>query len=155
MGASVRACATLESNPMGLYIHERHVRRQRCADCREHFDHVTGYVNGPDGPFAVYFAACHGHPDHEAQIDVILGTWGTEEPVDDHVVFSCRLRPNGAMAVDAMVAVASDAPLSGQRLTRERALNHARSADFWSVVDLLAIADPSVTSRVYGTRSES
>lgn len=140
---------------MGLSIHERDVRRQRCVDCGDDFDHITGYVNDPAGPYAVYFAACHGHPDHEAQIDVILGTWGTDEPVDDHVIFSCRLRPDGAMAVDATIAISADAPLPGLRLTRDQALDHPWSSDFWLVVDLLAEADPSITSRVYGARPAS
>ena len=40
-----------------------------------------------NGPHSVYFAACHGHPEHEAQIDVVLGTWSSDD-ASDHFTFS-------------------------------------------------------------------
>lgn len=131
-------------------FHDRTVRNESCPSCGQAFDHVTGFINDEGGAYAVYFAACHGEPENEAQIDVVLGTWGADPPVADHLTFSCRLRPDGAMAVDATVATTADAPSLGRRLTREEALGHPMAGTFWAVVDFLAGSDPTVHAAVYG-----
>ncbi len=136
---------------MQLSFDGRTVRTQSCSSCGQDFKHVTGYLNDLDGAYAVYFAACHGHPGHEAQIDVVLGTWGTDEPVDDHVTFTCRLGPEGASADDATLATTSDSTLLGERLTRADALMHPKIGDFWTVIDFLAVSDPTIKHSVYGT----
>jgi hypothetical protein len=135
---------------MPLSFDGRTVRSQSCSSCGEAFQHITGYINDEGGSYAVYFAACHGHPEHEAQIDVVLGTWGVEPPIDDHLTFSCDLRPDSAMAADATLATTSDSSLLGKRLTRVEALAHPRLQEFWAVVDFLAESDPTINSSVYG-----
>jgi hypothetical protein len=77
---------------MPLSLDERTVRTQSCVSCRESVQQVTGFINDEGGAVAAYFAACHPHPEHEAQIDVVLGTWGVDPPADDHLPFSCRLQ---------------------------------------------------------------
>jgi hypothetical protein len=134
---------------MSLSFDERTVRNLDCQSCGESFQHVTGFVSNDARTYAVYFAACHGHPEHEAQIDVVLGTWGVDPPADDHLTFSCRLRPDSAMAVDATIATTSDSPLLGKRLTRAETLAHPRVSEFWAVVDFLAESDVTVHGAVY------
>jgi hypothetical protein len=136
---------------MPLSFDDRTVRNTSCETCGQDFQHVTGYVNVEGGAYAVYFAACHGHPEHEAQIDVVLGSWGVEPPIDDFLTFSCTLRPDGAVAVDATVATTSDDALLGIRLLRAEALAHPRVEDFWAVVDFLAQSDPTIHATVYGS----
>jgi hypothetical protein len=136
---------------MQLAFDGRTVRTKSCSSCGEDFEHVTGYLKDQDGAYAVYFAACHGHPGHEAQIDVVLGTWGTDQPANDHVTFSCRLRPEGASADDATLATTSDSRALGERLTRADALRHPKVDDFWTVIDFLAASDPTIKESVYGT----
>jgi hypothetical protein len=136
---------------MPLSFQERTVRNKSCASCGEDFQHVTGFINDEGGACAVYFAACHGHPEHEAQIDVVLGSWGVEPPVDDHVTFSCRLRSDSAMASDATLATTSDDPMLGERLSRAEALAHPRIQEFWAVVDFLALSDPTINGSVYSS----
>ncbi|GAA2604574.1 hypothetical protein [Paractinoplanes durhamensis] len=106
-------------------------------------------------PYAVFFASCYDHGDvRESWIDVIFGTWGTPEPVDDHLTFGCRFGPvqgsdqPAATAVDA-AAVAPDAPLFGQKLTRAEALAHPRLAEFWAVIDHVVAEDPLVHPHHY------
>ncbi len=50
-----------------------------CDECQQHYVRVTGYVSRGETALAAYYAVCHGHPDHEVALDVILGTWGVEE----------------------------------------------------------------------------
>jgi len=135
---------------MTLWISERKEHLRPCLECGSEFPHITGYVLDSDGPRAAYFASCHTHTDQAARIDVILGTWGSDPPADDHVTFSCELRPTGAMALDAPVTLAKKAPVLGALLTRTEALSHPHSAEFWAVVDLIATEDPAVVAHVYG-----
>jgi hypothetical protein len=137
---------------VALQITERTVRDGLCGDCGRHYNNVTGYVSRDGQAFAVYFAYCHGHPEHEAGIDVVLGTWGLAEGISpDHVTFSCLLRPQGAMAVDATVALnrGAEGPMLGVKLTRSMALAHPWAADFWAVVDTVAETDQAVHESVY------
>ena len=135
---------------MAFSLHDRTVRKRSCPSCGQAFQHVTGFIDDAEGwAYAVYFAACHADPEDEAQIDVVLGTWGADPPIDDHVTFSCRLRADGAMAVDATVAMSADAPSLGHRLTRYEALRHPKAGEFWAVVDFLAEADPTIRDAVY------
>jgi hypothetical protein len=136
---------------MPLSFDERTVRVRSCEGCGAAFEHITGFIKDAGGAYAVYFAACHGHPGHEARIDVVFGSWGEDPPIDDHITFSCRLRPDGAMADDAPLATAGDSGLLGVRLTRPAALKHPRLAEFWSVVDFLAVSDPTIVETVYGS----
>ena len=80
-----------------------------CADYGGKFPHVIGFVERPEGPHSAYFASCHDHDQRVAWINVVLGTWSVEPPPEAHVTFSCGLRADGAMAVDAPVDVGSPA----------------------------------------------
>jgi hypothetical protein len=130
-----------------LSIGERTVREQACSSCGRAYAHVTGFVYAEGDAHAVYFAACHGHPDHEAWLDVVVGTWGGDE-AGDHVTFSCRLRGDGATAVDAPVAVEGKGRFMGRRLTRDEALADSRVDAFWRVVDLVALEDSAVAAHL-------
>lgn len=136
---------------MPLSLEDRTVRSKSCPACGEDFQHVTGFINDVGGAYAVYFAACHGHPENEARIDVVLGSWGVEPPADDHLTFSCHLRSDSAMAADAALATTSDDPMLGERLSRAEALAHPRLPEFWAVVDFLAEFDSTIQSSVYGS----
>jgi hypothetical protein len=138
-----------QSGWMALWISERKEHLRSCLDCGLEFPHITGYVLDADGPRAVYFASCHTHADRAARVDVILGTWGANPPAEDHVTFSCELRPTGAMALDAPATLTEKRPVLGALLSRPEALAHPRAAEFWAVVDLIATQDPAVVSEVY------
>ena len=111
---------------------------------------MTGFVEGPEGPHSAYFASCHDHDQRVAWIDVLLGTWSVEPAPEDHVTFSCGLRADGAMAMDAPVAVDlagviqdARAALLGRMMTRQDALGHPWIAEFWAAVDAIAVQDRS------------
>jgi hypothetical protein len=128
---------------MSLVVGDRTVMAVQCPLCGRSYSYVKGFVWRDTEPWAVYFAACHGHPKHEASIDVILGTWG-EDIDDDHITFSCQAAPDGARAVDAPVAADGKNSIFGRMLSREDALAHDRVADFWAIVDALVEQDPDV-----------
>lgn len=134
----------------GLRIDERVLHERPCQDCGRSFPHITGYVEDSAGVArAVYFASCHMHEANAARIDVSLGTSGVDPPADDHATFSCELRRDGAMLVDAPATLSDHPPVLGEMLTREAALAHAWVDDFWRVIDLVATDDPLVIDTVY------
>ena len=90
---------------MGLAIGERDVSLARCETCGLDYMFVKGFVHRDGDAYAVYFAGCHGHPEHAAALDVILGTWHDDD-ADDRVTFSALVRLDGAEVIDA-TAVAS------------------------------------------------
>lgn len=128
---------------MSLRVGDRTVTDARCGDCGRSYNFVKGFVWRDAEPWAVYFASCHGHPEHEAWIDVVLGGWG-EDSYTDHVTFSCQVRPEGARAIDAPTAAQGVGSIFGRFLTRDEALAHKRVANFWAVIDTLVEQDPDV-----------
>lgn len=133
---------------MALSIDERTMRPKTCDECGRTYDLINGLIYEDGDAHAIYFAACHGHPDHDAWIDVVLGTWGDDD-ARDHMTFSCELRREGATAVDATVAVEGVSELFGRKLTRDEALAHPLLQSFWTVVDLVAVEDPAVAAQIY------
>ncbi len=70
----------------------------------------------------------------------------------DHETFSCRIRPEGAMAVDPFVTLSfdprSELPgLLGRPVSRSEALQHPRLTDLWAVVDELVVHVPPVAEQ--------
>jgi hypothetical protein len=135
---------------VGLRVDERTTNPRACLDCGLSFPYITGFLSGPHGPRAVYFASTHSHSGGVAFIDVTLGTWGVESPADDHVTFSCELRVAGAVAVDAPVSLTDAPSILGRMLRRDEALEHALVTDFWEAVDVIGEQDPAIHEEVYG-----
>lgn len=87
-------------------------------------------------------------------IDAVFSdTWG--EGSVDRVSFGCRVGPvdgqdePAASLVEAGLAH-PDSDFFGDRLTRARALEHARLAEFWELVDHVLRHDHVVAQHVYG-----
>jgi hypothetical protein len=78
---------------MALVIGDRTVRRQTCERCGRRYEHVTGFVYDDADAHSIYYAACHGRPEHDTWIDVVLGTWGDDDD-EDHVTsrVTCEAR---------------------------------------------------------------
>ncbi len=131
------------------------VETQHCEDCDSHFVRVTGYVHERDGAtLAAYYAVCHGHPEHEVALDLILGTWGDDGASGDHETFSCLLRSSGVMAVDPFVTLSfnrgEEIPaLLGHPMSREDALRSPRINTVWAIVDTLAQTVGPITEQIH------
>jgi hypothetical protein len=134
---------------VGLETGERHVSSETCDTCGVAYDLVRGFVYRDGDAYAVYVAACHGHSEHEAFLDVVLGTWGDDD-VNDRVTFSARVRHEGATAIDAPAAAAGESDVFGTKLTRDEALAHPKLSELWDVVDHVVVEDPGVAAVVYG-----
>jgi len=138
---------------------ESDVRTSRCLDCGRDYTVVDSFVLDQDGPYAIAKTALHHHDGFEAWMDVIFGSFSDDPAeVDDRVTFGCRVGPVAGSSEPAATAVQAgaayeDSPSFGVKLSRERALSHDRVADFWSVVDFLLEAEPTINHHVYGHRA--
>ena len=130
------------------------VETKFCTDCETHYARVTSFVHDPDSgaTLAAYDAVCHGHPEHEVALDLVLGTWGTDDE-SDHETYSCLLRSSSAMAVDPYVTVAfphgKEAPTwMGRAMSRGEALASPRIPTVWSIADALAVGVEPIREQV-------
>jgi hypothetical protein len=72
---------------------ETSVTEQTCKDCGTDSVLIKGFLYDDGNPHAIYFAALHHHhDDHEAWLDVILGSFGDDRS-NDHETFGCRVGP--------------------------------------------------------------
>lgn len=130
------------------------IQEQDCGGCGRHYPLVKAFVARGDDAVAIAFTALHTHEGvHEAWIDAILGTFG-DDRAGDHVTFGCRVGPFAGRDDPAASLVQAaqpygDAPIWGQKLSRDQALSHPRLAEFWEVVDYVLVADPVVHHHVY------
>lgn len=135
---------------------DQQIRRFECVCCAAPVARTWGFVRADGRPYAVYFANSYRHTGQprDTWIDVILGTWDTDE-ADDHTTFGCRVGPDtegGAPAATVVPACldGSAGRAHGQVLDREEALAHARLPEFWEVVNLVLDQDATVHAHLNG-----
>jgi hypothetical protein len=148
----------VEGETEGLDVEPTQVTEDRC-DCRGGARPVvTGFVHNRGGDtLAAYIASVYPpSPRHEeeAWIDVILGTWGRDDP-HDHVTFGawCEVG-QGCMLVEGAQAAPQGKPVYGRRLTREEGVVHPRVDGFWRVIDAVLTDDPTVSRFYYGCAAD-
>jgi hypothetical protein len=125
-----------------------------CGCCGATAKRTAAYVDDGDTRVGWYLASCYHHRGvHEAYIDAILGTWGTDN-ADDHLTFTCRVGPveNSHMPACTLVDAETppDQPQWGRPLSREEGLAHAWLGDYWDIVDAILDNDLFVNHHVYG-----
>jgi hypothetical protein len=117
---------------------------RQCDSCGRPYLLLRAFIVRDGDPYAIIFAACHVHDgDHEAWIDVILGTFSSDDH-SDHVTFGARIGPVAGQDEPAATAVPAAAAYSnsafwGIKLSRDEALSHPRIGEFWEVVDYLLL----------------
>ena len=137
----------------GLSFDEgRTVQTSLCDACGTDHKIVKQFVLDDGNAHAVLFVALHGHGTNEAWIDAIFGSF--DDAYADHLTFGCRVGPVDGQAEPAATLVEaaipySDAPIFGEKLSRDQALVHPWLSAFWRVVDFVLIHDDDVHSHVY------
>jgi hypothetical protein len=136
------------------------VRQVDCEHCGTPYLQSIGFVMADGDANAIYYASLHHHDgQHDAWLDVILGSWpnGDDEAYPpDHVTFSCRVGPGSAapepyasLVQAPASATGENTELFGQMLTREEAKEHPMLADFWRVVDFVIEHDARVRDHLH------
>ena len=133
-----------------MIVESTNVSDTTCECCATVRRFVTAYVSEDDSAKAAVLAYCY--PPHKGEpseiwIDVILGTWGSDDH-SDHVTFGCRYGDVAGQVDHACsltdAAQLSDDPILGRRLTRKQALRHNRLGEFWQIVDLVMTTVPAI-----------
>jgi hypothetical protein len=128
---------------------------RRCDHCGRSYLLIRAFITRDGDAYAIVFAACHVHDgEREAWIDVILGTFSSDD-ASDHVTFGARVGPVAGQADPAATAVPAAAAYSqsqfwGIKLSRDEALAHPRIDEFWEIVDYVLLTEPVVHAHVYG-----
>jgi hypothetical protein len=133
---------------------ERNVELKSCTSCGRDYTLVKSFILDHDDAHAIVLAALHDHDGKEAWLDIILGTFGTED-YTDYVTFGCRLGPVEGQREPAATLVQAAEPyeesaMFGLKLSRDEALIHPWLAQFWRVVDFVLLSDPDIHFHVYG-----
>ena len=152
-GHAERVAETLSFEP------ERSVELKSCDACGRGFTLIKGFILDRGDAHAVLFAALHDHGEREAWIDVILGSFGSED-FSDHITFGCRVGPVQGQPEPAATLVPAaepygEASLFGQKLSRDEALAHPWVSEFWRVVDFALFNDADIHVHVYGSRGSA
>jgi hypothetical protein len=138
---------------------EPQARQVECQNCGTPFVQRVGFVLDDGDAHAVYYAGLHHHDgQHDAWVDVILGTWPARDEEDyppDHVTFSCRVGPGSAAPDPYASLVQAPTTASGQNrslfgrlLSRDEALAHPWLTEFWRVVDFVVIHDAALQNHL-------
>jgi len=134
---------------------DAHVFEGVCDHCGEPMIRVTDFILKDGAPHAICYASCYHHDgQHEVWLDVIFSSaW--HENGRDRVTFGCRAGPIPGQTDPGCSLVAggsafAEAPLFGEKLTREDALKHPWIDDFWAVVDHVLVHDKVVCAHLYG-----
>ena len=133
---------------------DRIVEDHHCDACGHDYRSIVDFLLRDGDAWAIVRAQLHRH-DGDA-ITYVQATFGSlwDEAATDKVTFASRIGPvegytgNEARLLDADGADGADASVVGERLTRERALEHALLPDFWELLDWLALHDPDIAENV-------
>lgn len=131
------------------------IEEHACDDCGAAYLLVRSFVLDAVGPHAFALTALHDHGGPEAWMDVAFGSFDGGASREERTTFGCRVGQVVGSDEPAATAVAAalpypDSPTLGRKLSREEALAHPRIADFWAVVDLVLVHEPSVNHHLYG-----
>jgi hypothetical protein len=136
------------------YDGERTVEDAWCDDCGHDYRSITDFLTLDGDAYAILRAQLHRHDD--GAVTYLHATFGTlwVDDSTDRVSFACRIGPvdgyDGYEAglIDAASAEGDEPSVFGDRLTRERALEHALLPAFWDLVDWAAAHEPEVAENV-------
>lgn len=128
---------------------DRQVRQFPCQCCESTVDRTWAQLASDGVTRAVFYASCYHHAaGGEVYFDVIIGTWGENDPTD-HVTFGCRWgaveghdQPMCSLTTGG--GVFGDSPLFGTKLDRAAALSSPLLPQFWEMVDFVLVNDPVV-----------
>lgn len=125
-----------------------------CECCGNKTRTIWGYVHSSDQTLAAYFVQWTvGKPEHAANFDFLIGTWGAPEVKDKKLaswVFNPKQAGGSFMAVDGSSRPAARSDLCSIVLTREQIIGDAELKGLCtSLIDAVWLGD-SRTKEIRG-----
>jgi hypothetical protein len=119
-----------------------------CACCGNMTRTIWGDLSTEDRAVAVYYVQwTPGSPQHDPNIDLVIGEWGTDAKPEDRVLVSLlyRSRPDGGvMVIDGEGRPADQRSLCGQALKREEVIGTPLAANAFALFDAIWLQDPRI-----------
>lgn len=127
-----------------------------CACCGNISRTVLGYAYRNDSPLAVYYVHWTvGRPDHGANFDLIIGSWGEESAANDRKAVSlvCRLIDGSPqfMVIDAADRPAGQSKLASRALSRAEVVGTLLAEQVFTLVDAVWLRDARI-AELHGAR---
>ena len=118
-----------------------------CECCGMSTRTIWGDLSTAEGTCAVYFVQWTvGAPQHEPNIDLVLGRWGEGTDAAGRVLVSLRFRPNedggSLMVVDGNGRPADDRSVCARALRREEVIGTPLASQVFELVDALWLSEP-------------
>src|SRR6266496_646076 len=119
-----------------------------CACCGNMTRTIWGDLSTEDRTVAVYsvqWTPCS--PQHDPNIDLVIGEWGTDAKSEDRVLVSLLYRPGphgGVMVIDGEGRPAGQRSLCGQALKRDEVIGTPLAANAFALFDAIWLQDPRI-----------
>lgn len=120
-----------------------------CDCCGSVSKTIWGGLSSDEAAVAAYFVQWTvGAPEHDANIDLIVGAWGEKTSPRDRFLVSVLYRPatggGSFMVVDAQSRLARKSDLCGRAMFRAEVVGTPLAPEVYALLDALWLGDPRV-----------
>ena len=120
-----------------------------CACCGRTSKTVWGDLSTPEGALATYFVQWTvGAPEHDVNVDLVIGAWGEGAKPQDRVLVSVLYRPSSEggsfMVIDGEARYSSKSELCGRAVRRAEVVGTPFAQEVFSLLDSLWLTDPRI-----------
>ena len=119
-----------------------------CDCCGQKSHSISGWVNEDSATVAAYLVHwTETRPDHGANFDLIIGSWGEDTNSTDRQAASFKYSSSGGgfMAIDASSRpFANDSTLFDQALSREEIVGSPLSSALYNLLDAIWLQDSRI-----------
>lgn len=120
-----------------------------CACCGRISKTIWGDLSQGEASLAMYFVQWTvGAPEHDLNIDLIVGPWGEQAKPEHRFAVSLLYRPAGAggsfMVIDGKGRRTDDRALCGRALKRAEVVGTPLAQEVFALVDAVWLTDPRI-----------
>jgi hypothetical protein len=138
----------LADSPIELFVLPQKEDATHCACWGNVTRRVWGDIETRDRTVAVYFFTwTQDAPQHDANIDLIIGAWGDGTTADDRALVSMLYRPGpegGVMVIDAADDERKERGLYSQMLKRNEVIGTPLAKSVFDLFDAVWEQDPRI-----------
>ena len=120
-----------------------------CACCGRTSKTIWGDLSTTDAALATYFVQwTAGAPEHDVNLDLVIGAWGEGTGSNDRFLVSVLYRPASGggsfMVVDGDTRLSSKRDLCGRAMKRAEVVGTPLASEVFSLLDALWLTDPRI-----------
>ena len=120
-----------------------------CACCGRVSKTIWGDLSAESTALATYFVQWTvGAPEHDVNVDLVVGAWGDGARAQDRVLVSVLYRPSSEggsfMVIDGEGRYAGKSELCGRAMLRAEVVGTPFAQEVFSLLDSVWLADPRI-----------